>query len=220
VRELFGRLDTFIGTLDGQRDDVLATVTELNRFSATLAANDATLAEALRTIPPALEVLHRQEPNLVTALDRLHVFSDTARAVINDTQAYLVRNLQNLDPTLRALADVGPELGRTLAYLTVFPLGQDIIDRGIRGDYVNLFATIDLTRNRLKRGLLSGTRFGDPNAPYVPAPGDAGYHSFYSRDPLRAGIAPPAVAPEPPPAPVPAPTSTTEDPEATTGGGG
>lgn len=199
IRDLVGQMDTFVGNLNAQRDNIIATMTELDRFAATLAGNDAVISRALREIPAALDVLIRQRPNLVGALTRLGVFSETATAVIADTRDHLVRNLENLGPTLAAIADVGPELGRTLAFATVFPLGQNIIDRGIRGDYMNLFVTVDLTHNRLKRGLFAGTRFGDENAPLVPAPGDPGYDAFYSHDPLGAPVSqPPNPAPWPP----------------------
>ena len=197
IRELIEQLNTFVGTLNNQRDNIIDTVTEVNRFASTLAAEHDTIAAALRSFPEAQEVLLKERPNLVAALDRLGVFSDTASAVIDDTQSYVVRNLQNLEPTLRALADVGPELGRTIAFLPVFPIGQNILDRGIRGDYMNLWVTVDLTHARLKRGLFAGTRFGDESAPLVPAPGDPGYDAFYSTNPLGAPIG----APTPPPTP-------------------
>ena len=52
---------------------------------------------------------------------------------------------------MRALADVGPDIDIALAYLPVMPFGQNLIDRAIRGDYMNLFAVMDLTVPRLKR---------------------------------------------------------------------
>jgi virulence factor Mce-like protein len=198
LRELLGQLDEFVGTLNDQRDNVLATVTELDRLSSTLAGQQETITRALREIPPALDVLLRERPRLVAALDKLRVFSDTATGVVSATKDDLVRNLQNLEPTIRALADVGPDISTALAFATVFPLGQNLIDRGIRGDYMNLFVTIDLTRERLKRGLLAGTRFGDENIELVPAPGDRGYNDYYTRNPMGVGIAPPASAPPPP----------------------
>ncbi len=184
IRELVTQMDTFVTNLNTQRDNIIATITELDRFAATLAGNDEVISRALREIPVALDVLNRQRPNLVGALTRLGVFSDTATAVIADTRDHLVRNLENLGPTLAAIADVGPELGRTIAFATVFPMGQNLIDRGIHGDYMNLFVTVDLTHNRLKRGLFAGTRFGDENAPLVPAPGDPGYEAFYTNNPM------------------------------------
>jgi virulence factor Mce-like protein len=219
IRDLLTRLDTFVGTLDHQRDNMIATIDELNRFSATLAEQQPVLTRALNRIPPALDVLLRERPRLTTALDKLRVFADTISAVVDDTQADLVTNLTNLEPTLRELANIGPDIDTALAYLTVFPYGQNTIDRGIRGDYMNLFATVDLTRNRLKRGLFAGTRWGQEFAPLVPAPGDPGYDQYYSNNPLGAPIVlappPPAVAP-PPAGPPPAEGSTAVAPS---GGG-
>ena len=101
-----------------------------------------------------------------------------------------VRNLQNLEPTLRSLADVGRNLDTALAYTTVFPFGQNIIDRGVRGDYINFFGELDFTVPRLKRSLLMGTRWGDENATLVPAPGEP-YTQRYTTDPLGLPLAPP-----------------------------
>ncbi|BBX30192.1 MCE family protein [Mycolicibacterium alvei] len=191
IRDLINQLDTFVGTLDAQQDNIIAAVTELNRFSETLADQRDTVTRALQELPAALDVLQRERPRLVSALDKLRTFSDTANGVITDVHADLVRNLRNLDPTIHALVDVGADIDSALAYATVFPIGQNIIDRGIRGDYMNLFVTVDLTKGRMKRGLLAGTQFGDENAPLVPAPGDPGYASFYSKNPLGEAVAPP-----------------------------
>ncbi len=191
IRELFTRLDTFVGTLNAQRDNIIAAVTELNRFAAILAGDKDTLAAALRDIQPALDILRRERPQLVDALDSLKVFSDTATRVVDDVHGDLVENLTHLGPTLAALADLGPDISTALGYATTFPLNQNLIDRGIRGDYMNLFVTVDLTLGRFKRGLLTGTSFGDENAPLVPAPGDPGYQDFYSKNPLGEAVAPP-----------------------------
>ncbi|MDG4664819.1 MCE family protein [Mycobacterium sp. 236(2023)] len=194
IRELLSQLDIFVGTLDTQRDNIIAAATELNRFAATLADEKDTLAAALRDIRPALDVLRRERPQLVDALNSLRTFSDTATRVITDVHGDLVENLTHLAPTLQALADLGPDISSALGYATIFPLNQNIIDRGIRGDYMNLFVTVDLTLSRFRRGLLAGTSFGDENAPLVPAPGDPGYQDFYSKNPLGEAVAlPPGV---------------------------
>ena len=191
VRNLIARLDNFVGTLNQQRDNIIGTVEELNRFAATLISQRDVLTRALNRIPEALDVLNRERPRLTTALQKLGEFSDTVSGLVNDTQADLVENLQNLEPTLRALADVGPEIGSALAYLPTFPLTQNLIDRGVRGDYVNLFVTVDLTNPRIKRGLLLGTRLGQDRASLIPAPGDPGYDAYYTKFPLGVGTSPP-----------------------------
>jgi ABC-type transporter Mla subunit MlaD len=191
VRDLIARLDTFVGTLYQQRDNIVATIEELNRFSAKLGGQQQILTRALNKIPPALEVLLEERPRLTTALEDLGRFSDTISGLIHDTQADLVTNLQNLEPTLRALADVGPEIDTALSWLPTFPLTQNLIDRGVRGDYVNLFVTVDLTNSRIKRGLLLGTRLGQDRASLVPAPGDPGYDAYYTKFPLGVSTSPP-----------------------------
>lgn len=135
-------------------------------------------------------MLIQERPQITTALDRLRVFSDTTTGLVKDTQDDLVTNLDNLEPTLRALADVGRGLDTALAYIPVFPFGQNLIDRGVRGDYMNFFGEIDLTYPRLKRSLLLGTRWGDENAALIPAPGEP-YYNLYTRDPLGLPETPP-----------------------------
>jgi phospholipid/cholesterol/gamma-HCH transport system substrate-binding protein len=196
IRDTLTRLDTFIGTLDAQRDDIVATIAAVNRLSARFADQRDVITEALRTIPPALDVLIRERPRITTALEKLGTLSDTTKRLVDDSQTDLVKNLTNLEPTLRALADIGPGLDSALAYAPAFPYGQNIIDRGVRGDYMNLFITLDLTVPRLKRTLFLGTRWGQSDAKLIPAPGDPSYLD-YTYDPLSAPIAAPPAAPPP-----------------------
>ncbi|WP_370629614.1 MCE family protein [Mycolicibacterium sp. BK634] len=191
IRDLLAQLDSFVGTFNDQRDNIIATIQGLNAVAATFANQRDVVSRALQKIPQALDVLIREEPRLTAALDKLRVFSHTATRLVNDTQADLVHNLQNLEPTIRALADVGPDLDAAIAYLPVFPYGQNIIDRALRGDYFNLYSVFDLTVPRLKRGLLLGTRWGQEGMSMVPAPGDAGYNRYYTTHPLTVGVDPP-----------------------------
>ena len=191
IRDLLTRLDTFVGTLDQQRDNIIASIQGLNRLADTFAGQRDVITQALRRLPPALEVLIRERPRITEALDKLRVFGDTATRLVNDTQADLVKNLQNLEPTIRALADIGPDLDEAIAYtLTPYPYSQNLIDRGVRGDYENVFVGVDFTIPRLKRTLLLGTRWGQLHAPLVPAPGEP-YYQEYTWDPLAAGLPPP-----------------------------
>ena len=228
VRDLLTRLDDFVGTLDQQRDNIIASIQSLNRLANTFAGQRDTITEALKKIPPALDVLVKERPTITTALEKLGTFSDTTTQLVNDSQAYLLRNLQNLEPIIRSLVDVGPDLAAALAYVPHFPYSQDLIDRAVRGDYANLFAVFDISRERLKRTLLLGTRFGEPGAVLPPAPGEP----YFMRDmfdpvnpvnsALSAGIAPQqpdtppgvprapvvqAAAPQAPRAPAPAPVT-------------
>ena len=133
VRDLITRLDKFVGTLDDQRDNIVASIQALNRLAGTFAGQRDVIPQALHKIPPALEVLIKERPRITAALDKLRVFSNTATRLVNDTQADLVKNLKNLEPTIRALADVGPELGHCARGGAVFPFTQNFIDRARPG---------------------------------------------------------------------------------------
>jgi len=187
ARDLLIRLDTFVGTLDTQRADIVETIDGLERLAGTVSGQRDVVADVLDRLPAALETLLQERPAFTTALDRLRTFSDTATVVVTDTRQDLVTNLEHLEPTLRALADIGADLDKALAYATVYPYGQSVIDRAVRGDYLNLFATVDLTVPRLQRELLLGTPWGDPNAVVQAAVGDPGY-AQPTRDPLGAAV--------------------------------
>lgn len=190
IRHLMTRLNTLVGTLNGQRDNIISAMSELNRFAGTLNDSQDIVVRALRALPPTLEVLLAQRPNLTDALQKLGVFSDTATRVINATQKDLVTNLANAAPAICALADVGPDIGTALAYAPLFPLGQNLVDRGLRGDFINLFATVDITVPALKRYLGSGTRLWEGDVALTPAPGDPGYDEFYQKFPDGKGVRP------------------------------
>ena len=178
VRDLLNRLDTFVGTLDQQRDNIVTSIQALNRLAETFAGQRDVLTEALRKVPPALEVFIKERPRLTSALDHLRVFSNTATGLINNTQADLVKNLKNLEPTIRALADVGPGLGFALAASTVFPFTQNFVDRAVRGDYFNIQFQFDFTIPKLKNSLLLGTHWGQLGEQQVPAPGEPYYLNY------------------------------------------
>jgi len=206
VRDLITRLDTFVGTLDEQRDNIVDSIQALNRLAGTFADQRDVLTQALRKIPPALDVLIKERPRFTAALDKLRVFSNTATRLVNDSQADLVKNLKNLEPTVRALADVGPELGMAVAAATVFPFTQNFVDRAVRGDYFNLHVDLDLSIPRLKRGLMLGTHWGQLDQPSVPAPGDP-YYLNYTHDPMHDPARPPWVDPNALPLPGPPPAA-------------
>jgi phospholipid/cholesterol/gamma-HCH transport system substrate-binding protein len=218
VRDLIERLDRFVGTFDQQRDNLVASIQALNRLSGTFARQRDVITQALYKIPPALDVLIKERPRLVTALDKLGTFSNTATRLANDAGDDLVKNLQNLGPTLKALADVGPDLGAAVAYAPTFPFTQGFIDRYVRGDYTNGYFIIDLTNSGLRKSILLGTHWGRLGAEGVPVPGDPEYLQFKYGAPPGApgGVEAPGPVGEParvhwpppwgpPPGPPPAP---------------
>lgn len=193
IRDLLGQLNDFVGVFDDQRDYILASVRSLDRLGGTFAAQRDSIGRLVKDLPQALDVLIKERPRLTTALQRLGTFSDTASAVLNKARTDLVADLKNIEPALRSLADVGPDLVGGLTAATTYPFNQNVIDRYFRGDYINLSTIIDLTIPRLKRTLFLGTRWGQEGAKLIPAPGDPWYLD-YTREPLSVPLTPPPAA--------------------------
>lgn len=196
IRELLGRLDNFVGVLNDQRDNLIASIQQLDRVASKFAGQRDVIDRALKDIPPALDVLNKERPHFTEALEKLGKFSDTTSHLVNDSGQNLVTNLKDLEPALKALSDIGPEITAALTFATAFPYGPAFADRITKGDYINLYAVFDITYPRLKRSVFLGTRWGDEDAKLIPAPGDPWYLN-YSYSPLALGVTPPPADPLP-----------------------
>ncbi|MFZ2174031.1 MAG: MCE family protein [Rhodococcus sp. (in: high G+C Gram-positive bacteria)] len=203
IRSLLGRLDTLVGTLDAQRGDIITTIDGLNRLAAEVSAQDAVVADALDKLPPALQVLVDQQRHLVDAATRLGTFSDTATHVIDATKSDLLTVLNNLAPTLRAVADAGPVLGKALAGAALYPFSQYVVDHQVRGDYMNLFATLDLRVGRFRNELLAGTPLGRSVVALPSIVGSTPATAPHSTNPLAQPVTPATVVPPPDPLEIP-----------------
>jgi phospholipid/cholesterol/gamma-HCH transport system substrate-binding protein len=159
LRSLIQQLDTFVGNLNGQTDDIIAATDSLNNLAGQFADQKPVIDKALRTIPDALAVLKDQRNNLADALDKLGKFGALAADSVHQTKDNLVKELKDLGPVLQSLADAGPALTRSLGFFSTFPFPKDTLNKWVRGDYANLTAVIDLTLSRLDASLFTGTRY-------------------------------------------------------------
>lgn len=159
LRSLIEQLNTFIGNLRDQTQDIIAATDSVNKLASQIADQRPVVDKALKTIPRALEVLNDQRQNLVDALDELGKFSALTADTVNQTKEKLANELDDLGPVLEALANAGPALTRSLSYLSTFPFVKENVTNFFRGDYVNLTGVFDLTLSRLDAGFFTGTRW-------------------------------------------------------------
>ena len=159
LRGLIGQIDTFTTRINDQTQDIIAANESINNLVEQFAEQKPVLDRAFRTIPDALAVVAEQRENLVTALDSFGKFSALAADISNQTKESLVRELKDLGPVLKSLADAGPALTRSLGYLSTYPWPKETVANWIRGDYANLTAVIDLTLSRIDSGFFTGTRW-------------------------------------------------------------
>jgi phospholipid/cholesterol/gamma-HCH transport system substrate-binding protein len=159
LRSLIEQLDKFVTYVNNQTGDIIDATDSLNRVVGVFADQKPTIDRALRTIPNALAVLRDERDNLVEVLDQFGKFSALVANAVNQTKDNLVKELSDLAPVLRSLADAGPALTRSLSILTTYPFPNETLENWVRGDYANLSVVIDLTLSRLDTGFLTGTRF-------------------------------------------------------------
>ena len=156
ARELLGSLRTFAVSLNRQRGAIVATLDSLNQLSAQLRARDKVLARAISSIPAGLAVLNENEKNLTAALTAVSNLSTVADRVISETRQNLLANLRDLQPALRRLADAGHNLVTSIPLLATFPFPAKAVDQSFKGDYANLYLSLDLTLPKLEKAWLTG----------------------------------------------------------------
>lgn len=159
TRSLIEQLDKFVGNVNDQTSDIIAASDSLNRVVGKFADQKPVLDRALTTIPDALAVLKDERANLVEAVDKLGKFSALATQSTNMTKESIIKELQQLPPVLKGLADAGPAMTRALSQLATYPFPNETLDNWFRGDFGNLTAVFDLTLSRLDTFLFTGTRF-------------------------------------------------------------
>ena len=156
IRDLIQQLATFTATLDGQRSNIVAVLDNLDRMSAVFNRQSADLDRALVAIPKGLKTLVEERAALTRTLQSLAMFGDAATEVITRSRADLAADLDALQPTLARLASTGKNLTKSLGSAT-FPFPAKAVLKTFYGDYINYFATVDLSIPTLERDYLDGT---------------------------------------------------------------
>ncbi|AXB46776.1 MCE family protein [Amycolatopsis albispora] len=182
LRNLLHNANDLVASLDAQSSNITRALDGLNRLSSTLNGQRDQIAGALDNLGPGLKVLEEQRGQLVTMLQALNDLSGVATDTVNKSQEDLVANLKALQPTLQKLGEAGNDLPKALELLLTFPFSDAAVD-GVKGDYFNLYAKIDLNLNEVlanlgrsrqnplqdilpgNLGLTGGQNGVDPNAP-------------------------------------------------------
>lgn len=117
VKATLRELDTFIGGLDQQKEEINRALESAD----ALAARTATIENALDTIGPGLDVLTEQRALLVSMLEALARLGEVGTRVIEQSAENTVRDLELLQPILTQLAEAGPDLADSLPLLVTYP---------------------------------------------------------------------------------------------------
>ncbi|WP_211699256.1 virulence factor Mce family protein [Mycobacterium spongiae] len=157
VREFLGRLDTFVTELNRQRDDLTRAIDSTNELVTIIANRNDTLDRVLTEFPPLVAHFADTRDLFADATESLGRFSDVANRVLSDTRPSLHENLNSLQRPLYQLERAAPYVVGGLKLGLTAPYNIDEVSKVIRGDYVNVSGTFDVTLSALDGALLSGT---------------------------------------------------------------
>lgn len=150
-------MDTFTYELNQQRQDITRAIDSTDRLLSVVADRNDTLDRVLTEFPPLIEHFAQTRDLFADAVTALGRLSATADETLSNTNANLNTNLKNLQRPLRELAKASPYLVGALKLLLTVPFNIENIPKAIRGDYINVSLTIDLTLSAIDNGFLSGT---------------------------------------------------------------
>jgi phospholipid/cholesterol/gamma-HCH transport system substrate-binding protein len=156
VRAFMKSVADFTGHLDGQRNNITATLGQLDRLARTVSRDKTKIAHALDTLPQGMDVIEQERALLVRALRSVDGFGKVADRVIGSTKADLAANLNNLTPITAQLARNGKVIARN-GDLLGYPLLVRESNNLIFGDYINLIADIKVSGGDIARDWLGGT---------------------------------------------------------------
>lgn len=169
VKRFLHRFTAFVGALDRQRETIISVLDRLSDTTRTLRRNDV-LEQALETLPDALATLDADRGSLVRTLRAVSRLGRTAETVIDESGHDFTTVLADLQPTLTKLADTGTDLVDSLSVLVSFPFPSNTsFPSMFRGDYGNLFLTLDVSPKLLLESLRLGFAEG-PGSSMLNAP--------------------------------------------------
>jgi phospholipid/cholesterol/gamma-HCH transport system substrate-binding protein len=161
--DLVPRLAELTNSLSQQTDDIIAAAEGLDRFAGILARSKDNLGRTLEKLPQALDVLNKNRANIVDAFSALNSFATVASHILAKTKDDFAADFKDLYPVIKSFNDNVDYLIKDLELLPTFPFHYKYLKNAVRGDYLNVYTTFDLTVRRLGESVFTTSWGLDPN---------------------------------------------------------
>lgn len=152
--ETIQRLRTLVSALDTQRGEIQRAIDSVDRLSVVLAENTDTVAAGVDVLNPALEIVREQQQSLTSMLDAVDRFATQGQQVLDASSDALAADLEAVRPVLDELAGAGSHLTGSLYLALSVPFPLSTFENMARGDYLNIFMTLDLSAETLTNDVL------------------------------------------------------------------
>lgn len=161
--DLIPRLAELTSSLDRQTADIIAAMEGLDRFAGILATSKDSLGRTLDRLPEALKVLNDNRANIVDAFGALRSFATVAARILEQTKDDFAADFKDLYPIVKAFNDHADYFIKDLELLPTFPFHYKYLRNAVRGDYLNVYTTFDITLRRTGESVFTTSWGLDPN---------------------------------------------------------
>lgn len=157
------RLAELAAGLNAQARDIATAMEKVDRLAGRLAGGRDKIERALVTLPSAARVLNDNGHRIVDAFAALKRLADVSAPLLAQTKADFAADLVHAYAVVKALSDNAETLVDALPILPAFPIPlNEGLPRAVRGDFLNVFATFDLTVRRMGENFFTTSTL-DPN---------------------------------------------------------
>lgn len=156
TRSLVRRTNQLLAVLDDNKSEIIGALESLDSLSAGLVADRERLDVALKRLGPGLRALEEERASLVRAVTETGKTGVQAGRIISASREAIVANLDSLRPILTNLSKVSTTLPDALKIAVTIPFPAMTTTDALRGDYANLFATIDVRASSILDTFLAG----------------------------------------------------------------
>jgi phospholipid/cholesterol/gamma-HCH transport system substrate-binding protein len=159
IRAFLGKLDVFIAQLNEQRQSLTRAIDSTNQLLTIAVKRDQTLNRILTEFPPLIQHFADRQNTIAETVEALGRFSKVTNESFSQSRANFEQNLKLLQRPLKQLGIAAPDLPTALKIMLTVPFPIDAVPKIVRGDYINVSPTIDLTLSAVDNGFLTGTGF-------------------------------------------------------------
>lgn len=140
-------------TISSQRRNIEAVISDGDELAHTLADRTDDIERSLEQISDGMAVLDRERDEIVSAIHAVDEFASVGNRLVSRDGEIALADVQALNRVLGKLAEAADALPYALDTLgtVLFPVSS--VKNVVKGDYLNVSATIDLTIQALAAGL-------------------------------------------------------------------
>ena len=159
IRDFLGKLDTFAGELNAQRDDIVHAIDSTDRLLSYAGTRTDTFDRVLTEFPPLVDHFAQQRDLFANTVEAVGRISSVTGQTLSAARGDLHQDLQDLQRPLKQLGRAAPYLVDALMLLLSPPFAVDSVPKIVRGDYINVSGALDLTLSTVDNAIFTGTGF-------------------------------------------------------------